>query len=178
MSDEIEVPTEHAHEAIHEQAEHSRERWILFVAVSTALLAVLAAVGALQAGHQENESMIAQLQSSDQWAYYQAKGIKAAVLGSKIELLKAAGKEPSKADEEKLQSYSEDQKEIDKKARELQAESEQHLAVHNTLAKSVTAFQIAIAVSAIAVLTKKKMLWYGGLALGVVGIFWLASGVL
>src|SRR5258708_37979306 len=74
--EDIEVPTEHLHEQIHEAAHESRERWMVYAAVSTALMAVLAALGSLFAGHHSNEALIEQIRSSDQWAYYQAKGIK------------------------------------------------------------------------------------------------------
>ena len=47
--EEIEVPTEHLHEEIQEKAEEQKERWTLYVALSTAMMAVLAAVAGLLA---------------------------------------------------------------------------------------------------------------------------------
>jgi len=84
-----EVPTEHLHEEIHHHAEHSREKWVLGVALSSALLAGFAAVCSLMAGHHANEAMIAQIESTDQWGYYQSKGIKETALTSKAEILDA-----------------------------------------------------------------------------------------
>jgi len=167
--EEIEVPTEHLHENIQEHAEHSRERWIMMVALTAALLAVLAAVSALMAGHHSNEATIDQIKASDQWTYYQAKGIKSAVLESKTELLREMGKSVSEKDEEKIKEYRKEQKEIEKKATELQQSSQRHLDLHHGIAQSVAIFQIAIAMCAIAVLTRKKQLWYGSLLLGVIG---------
>ena len=78
--DEIEVPTEHLHESIHEKVEeerkHNEKGWSMYVAISTALMAVLAAVSSLLAGHHSNESLVDQIKASDQWSYYQAKGKK------------------------------------------------------------------------------------------------------
>jgi hypothetical protein len=91
--EELEVPTEHLHETLHESMHHSEESWILRVALTAALLAVFAAITALFAGHHANEAMIEQIKSSDQWAYYQAKGIKSVVLESKMEMLASLGKE-------------------------------------------------------------------------------------
>jgi hypothetical protein len=176
--EEIEVPTEHLHENINEHAEHTRERWIMMVALTAALLAVLAALSALMAGHHSNEATIDQIKASDQWAFYQAKGIKSAVLESKTELLREMGKSVSGKDEEKIKEYKNEQNEIDKEARELQKSSERHLVLHNGIAQSVTIFQIAIAVCAIAVLTRKKMLWYGSLFLGIIGSVLLAIAFL
>src|ERR1700693_474668 len=81
--EEIEVPTEHLHEEINEKTEEllrkSENRWTLFVAISTALMAVLAALARLFAGHHSNEALIMQIKASDQWSYYQAKSIKAEI---------------------------------------------------------------------------------------------------
>ena len=110
--EEIEVPTEHLHEAMHEQAHHSHETWISWVALSSALLAGFAAVTALLAGHHANEAMVEQMHASDQWSYYQAKGIKSAVLGSELELLRSMGKEVSPKEEAKLEQYRKEQEQI------------------------------------------------------------------
>jgi hypothetical protein len=178
MPEEIEVPTEHLHEHLEHQAHHSGERWIVFVALSSALLAVLAAGSALMAGHHANEAMIEQIQSSDQWAFYQAKGIKAAVLESKMEMLEALGKEVAKKDSAKLEKYKDEQKEIQEKAREKETSSSRHFEHHNTLAKSVTIFQIAIALGAISALTKRKPLWLASLVLGGFGISFFILGLI
>ena len=177
MPEEIEVPTEHLHEHLEHQAQHSPERWIVFVALSSALLAVFAAVSALLAGHHANEAMIEQIQASDLWAYYQAKGIKAAVLENKIEVLVGLGKEVAEKDREKIKRYKEEQENIQEEAKEKTTASASHLKHHNTLAKSVTLFQIAIALGAIAALTKRKALWFISLALGVAGLLFFALGI-
>src|SRR5882757_9850580 len=84
-----EVPTEHLHEEIHHHAEHAREKWVLGVALSSALLAGFAAVCSLMAGHHANEAMISQIESTDQWSYFQSKGITETALTSKAEILEA-----------------------------------------------------------------------------------------
>src|ERR1700722_20672221 len=116
--EEPEVPLEKSQEDIHHRATHAKTRWTLGVALSSALLAGLAAVCSLLAGHHANEAMVDQIQSSDKWAYYQAKGIKAAVLGSKIELLEAEGKAVAESDRRKLADYKKDQVGISAKATE------------------------------------------------------------
>jgi hypothetical protein len=176
--EEIEVPTEHLHEEMHEAAHHARERWISGVALSSALLAGLAAVTALLAGHHANEAMVEQIHASDQWSYYQAKGIKAAVLGTKMDLLKAMGKSATPKDEEKLTEYKAQQEEITKDAKEKEHASESHLAHHVIFARGVTMFQVAIAVAAIAVLTRRRKFWFVGMCFGAVGLIFLIQGLL
>ena len=168
--EEIEVPTEHLHEQIQERVHESEENWILKVALTAAILAVFAAITALMAGHYANESMIEQLKASDQWAYYQAKGIKLVVMESKVEMLTQFGKQVNPKDVEKADRYKEEQKEIEKTAREEETVSAEYLILHNKLAKGVTVFQVAIAICAISALTKRKWLWYGSMLLGIAGI--------
>src|SRR5437016_767559 len=84
--EEAEVPLEHLQEDVHHSAEHSGAVWISWVALSTAVLAVLAAIAGLLSGKHANEAMMSQIEASDQWSYYQAKSIKAALLDVKISL--------------------------------------------------------------------------------------------
>jgi len=171
--EEIEVPMEHLQEQLNESTRESEEKWILKVALSAAILAVFAAIASLLAGHYANEAMIEQLQASDQWAFYQAKGIKFVVLESKIDLLHQMDKKVSPNDEEKASQYKEDQKKIEKIAHEKETTSAEYLVLHNKLARGVTVFQVAIAICAISALTKRKWLWYGSILLGIVGIILL-----
>ena len=69
--EEAEILLEHLHEEIHHHAEHRGAPWISWVALSTAILAVLAAIAGLLSGHRANEAMMNQIEASDQWAYYQ-----------------------------------------------------------------------------------------------------------
>jgi hypothetical protein len=184
MPEEIEVPTEHLHEALHEEAEghggHGGHGpgWISKVALSAAVLAVTAAVAALLAGHHANEAMLEQMQATDQWAYYQAKGIKGSLVENKLDILAAVGKEPKEDDRKKIERYKEEQKEIEDKAKELEHSSDQHMHRHVIFARAVTTYQVAIALSAIAVLSRKKLLWFVGLVLGAIGTVFLVQALL
>jgi hypothetical protein len=171
--EEAEVPLESVQENIHHQAEHSRERWISWVALSTAILAVLAAITGLLSGEHANEAMMNQIEGSDQWAYYQAKGIKAAVLDAKITL----GGAPNEQDQAKIERYQEEQAEIQKEAKTKETEAKAHFRKHETFAHGVTMFQIAIAVAAISALTAKRRFWIVSLAFGAVGCVFLILGL-
>ena len=176
MPEEIEVPTEHLHEAMEEAAEESS--FNSKAALSSALIAVFAAICALLAGGRANEAVMSQIKASDTWNYYQAKGIKAAVLGSKLDTLKALGKKADEKDLDKIEEYKKDQEETKAEAEKLNKEADALFASHEKLAKGVTLFQIAIAMSAIAVLSRKKLLWVGGILLGLGGLTFLALGMM
>jgi len=175
--EEIEVPTEQIQEEMHERAEHARERWVSYVALSSALIAVFAAITALLAGHHSNEAMIEQIQASDKWSYYQAKGIKSAILSSRIEVLQSLGKEVAEKDKEKVDEYRKEQEEISTEAHERESASHEHLRHHQILAKAVTMFQIAIAIAAISVLMKRRRFWFLSLAFSALGIVFFVLGI-
>jgi hypothetical protein len=185
MPEEIEVPVEHLHEAIHEKAHEESHGhagagsggFTMMVALSSALLAVLAAVSALMAGHFANEAMIEQIKSSDTWAFYQAKSIKATVVQTKADILAGLGHPLHENDKAKQEQYEEEKKKLTEEARTLEKESHHHLNQHQVLARTVTLLQISIALSAIAVLTKKKLLWYFSLLGGTAGFIILVQAL-
>jgi hypothetical protein len=142
------------------------------------MLAVLAALSALLAGYHANEAMLEQMRATDDWAFYQAKGIKANLLQTKMELLVALKAEAAGEPKEKLAEYLKEQKDIEEKAHHEEHQSREHMEHHEMLAKSVTAFQVAIALCAISVLARKKLLWFLGLALGIIGSGLFLKGLL
>jgi hypothetical protein len=177
MPEEIEVPTEHLHEEMGEEAER-KHGWVSRVAVSSALLAVAAAISALLAGHHANEAMLEQMQATDQWAFYQAKGIKATVLQSKLEVLASLGKPTNSVDAARIAGYLQEQPDIEERGHERERSSAEHMSHHNEFARAVTIFQIAIAMGAIAVLARRNALWFLSLALGLAGLIFLLLGLL
>lgn len=182
--EEYENYAENIHEHSNEHAEHAahhgdpKDKWIVYVAMTTAIIAVLAAITGLLAGDHADEAMLSQIHASDQWAYYQAKGIKAEVLGNSNKLLIALGKKPSAQDSAKIKSYKSDQAEITKEAKSAENESHEHVERHRVLARGVTLFQIAIAIGAISIIVKKKPLWLVSIGFAAAGIVFFLQGVL
>ena len=172
-----EVPLEEVHEHVHHLASHgpSTEPWTMRVALSTALFAAIAAIASLIAGQEANEAMAAQIQSSDQWSFYQAKSIKANLLDTKDELLVAMGRTPNAKDAEKRATYGIEKDAVKELATEKANESVRLLQRHEWMARAVTMFQVAIALSAIAMLTKQRLFWRIGLGLGAIGIAFFAA---
>jgi Domain of unknown function (DUF4337) len=183
--EEIEIPTEHLHEEIQEKAAEEKEKWILYVALSTAFMAVLAALAGLLAGHHANEALIERVKASDKWNFYQSKNLKEEIAVSSDMILHALSASGRPADTAAVHDHSKDiaryekeKTEIKKSAEEAEKSSEWHLSRHVPLASAVTAFQIAIAISAIAILTKRKKLWLGGMLLTLIGVVFLILGIL
>jgi hypothetical protein len=192
MPEGPEVETEKLHEAIHQELEREESGFLRTIALTTALLAALAAVASLRAGATVNEALVKkteatrlQAEASDQWAYYQAKGLKAAVQEATAASWQAAGKEAPPGIAEKVARYGEEQKEIEAKAREKEkerdersAEADHLLHQHHRFANAVALFQVSIALGAVAALTRNRLVWIGSLVVGAGGIVLAAFALL
>jgi len=167
--EESEVPLEHLHEHVKESAEHAGAVWISWVALSTAVLAVLAAIAGLLSAHHVNEAMMNQIEASDQWSYYQAKSIKASVLDAKMSLAGTA----NESDRSKYDRYEKEQEQVKSEAERKEAAAKSNFHKHEVFARGVTMFQIAIAIAAISALTRKRRFWIVSLLFGAVGCAFL-----
>jgi hypothetical protein len=175
-----EVPLEQVHEDIHHHTTghhpHGEAPWTRYIALSTALIAALAALAALCAGHTETEAMHAKMDANDQWAFYQAKSIKGNQLENTSQIIIALGKEPDPALAAKLKKYDEEKAEIQAEARSFDHESSAYLGSHTWYGYGVTMFQVAIALSAISALTRRRRYWLISLGIGAVGVGFAATG--
>ena len=112
--------------------------------------------------------MLNQARASDDWSYYQAKSIKATVSDAIAVTLADDRPEKAKLTGEAVR-YRTETEEIKKTATEREAKvAESNKACdammehHHRFAIAVTLLQIAIALSAIAALTRLKPLWFVG----------------
>ena len=189
MPEEPEIDTDKLRETIDEEIERSGSSMLRWVSLSTALLAAIAAVASLRAGDTVNEALAlksdatrVQAQASDQWAYYQAKGIKGAIAEAAQAPWRSLGKRPPADLPAKEQRYAAEQGDIRTKAEALEHEGElrsqeaDHLLHrHHGFANAVALFQVAIALGALAALTRNRPVWLASLGLGGVGLALLAA---
>ena len=147
------------------------------VAVTTAILATFASIASMFSSNHLNEAMIDQIQASNQWNYYQAKGVKAAVLEGRMETLPALGKPITPEDTARAERYKKEQEEISTNAKAMQASCDDHRKRYRTLGRSATAFQIGIAIAAVALLMRKNWFWFLAMLVGLVGLVFFAMGV-
>jgi len=183
MPEEAEVATDKLEEQIHEQIEREGGGLLKAIALTTALFAALAAVAALRAGSTVNEALVLkteaarlQVEASDQWAAYQAKGIKSAIQEASQSSWRSIGKSPPQKFEEERSRYAHEQAEIESLARKKEqerdvksTEADHLLHQHHRFANSVALFQVAIALGAVAALTRVRPIWYGSILIGIIG---------
>jgi len=169
-SEELHELQEHAEHAAHDPS-------LAPVSLSMAILAVLVAVVSLLGHRAHTEEVLLQAKASDQWAYYQAKNIRghndklfaaltAVVSGSNPEAL-AKVREDFQQESDR---YQEEQNEIQKEARALEAEvaTERRRADRYDLGEVF--LEIGLVVTSITLLSGRRVFWHAGLLMGVIGL--------
>lgn len=181
MEDEYEVPSPHEHQ-VDAEIEKEGSGLTQKIALMTAILATLGALISYQSGSAQNqamflknESILKQAEASDQWAFYQSKSMKShldestAALATDPEIKARFLADKAKEDAEKAEIQTEAKK-LQAESRKLGEESEAKLKPHERLALALTFLQIAIALAAITVLTKRKWLLWCSVASAAIGL--------
>lgn len=167
-----------------EHAEHAKENPALApVSVTMAILAVLVAVVTLLGHRAHTEEVVLQAKSSDQWAYYQAKNIRrhedeifsdltsVEATTDAAALSKLRDKYSGEASR-----YKDEQKGIEDKARELEAEvgTERNRADRYDLAEVF--LEVGLVITSITLLSGRRVFWLAGILLGIIGIVLAVTG--
>ncbi len=161
-----------------------KEKWQGWLALSTAIMAVLAALTTLYMGKYSSRAIMAQGQESDQWAYYQAKSIKGHTFEVnhrvlELQLLTQRGVPPEVSGEyrktmdkyaEEIKRYDGEKKDIKQKAEGIAKAKLKAQEMGGNFAYALIFLQIALMLASISSLTKRKYLWYIAL---VCNIGWL-----
>ncbi len=182
MAEEFEVKglhdehLERAGESSHEHGDKFGNR----LAVMTALFATVGALFSYQVGSTQNEAAmnknnaaIAKTEAGDQWNYYQAKSNRQNLAELAMDLPGLdAGKYKANA-----ARYSAEKEAIKKEAEKLEAQShkwdeasEALMHQHHRWAQAMAALQIAIALAAITLLTRKKWMQWGSYGVAAAGV--------
>jgi Na+/glutamate symporter len=175
----------HDHELEHAQQGHADEghggSHTNSIAMFTAIIATVGAIfsymgGATQAnaGLYKNNAAIKKTEASNQWNYYQAKSSKQNLSELALELAPGGKKEFYEGE---IKRYKEEKNGIKIGAEKLEAEakewdhqSDEQMHEHHRWAQATTALQVAIALAAIALMTKRKWLEWGMYGMGAVGV--------
>lgn len=152
------------------------------IAMFTAIIATVGAIfaymgGATQAnaGLYKNNAALKKTEASNQWNFFQAKSTKQSLAELARDL---TAKDEDKAKyQAKIDRYEGEKAEIKTKAEALEAEatewdhrSDEQMHQHHRWAQATTVLQVAIALAAIALLTKKKWLEWAMFGVGGVGV--------
>lgn len=174
-------------------AEEKKEPWLNYLALSTVIFAVCATLSTFKGGSFSTRSVMSQTQAANQWAYYQAKSLKGYLYEIQKELLEL---EVGKADNsvspsaveahmkvidnfsKKIAKYDEEKAQIQQEARRLESVRDKAQNNAQIFGFAVIFLQIAILLSSISALMRKKPIWFLSLVVGVAGLVCFADGFL
>ncbi len=171
----------HDHELEHATHGHGDSAFTNKVAMFTAIIATVGAIfgymgGATQANAAlfKNDAAIKKTEASNQWNYYQAKSSKQNLMELAVELAPSAKKDFY---QEEIKRYKAEKSEIKLNAEKLEAQSkafddmsEAQMHAHHRWAQATTILQVAIALAAIALLTRKRWVEYAMFGSGALGV--------
>ena len=176
MPEGIELP-----EAHHGYEDHPL---VLPVSITMSILAVLIAGATLLSHRAHTEELLLQSQATDQWAYYQAKNGRyhgmqstADVIATMIPQDKEKAETILKKYEKDIERYDNDKEDISEKAQELEKERDLVSRRADRYDGGEALLQIGLVICSITMLTKRKVFWFAGMLLGMVGIVLAALGV-
>jgi hypothetical protein len=174
---EIEVPNP---DEIHARGETAFGRR---AALTTAIYAIVLSIAALGGNNTVKEMLLAQQQSSDQWAFYQAKVIREHQYRAQKMLLQTQLAEPSNlkgaerakvealatkfAEEEKR--YNAEKKDIEAEAKKLEAVRDHRRERHPYFEFGEVLLQIAIVSASVAILSTSRQMFWFSLVLAILG---------
>ena len=174
-------------------SDEKKEVWVNYLALTTVIFAVCATLSTFKGGGFSTRSVIKQAQASDEWAYFQAKGIKSYIYQVQVDKLeleltgiqqssnqKLASVYTQKiADyKNKIEKYEKEKSEAQAKAKQLEDQRDEAQLHSKAFGMAVIYLQIAILLSSIAGLLKKKVIWLTGTIAGLVGVIYFADGFL
>jgi hypothetical protein len=171
---------------LQENAERGRENPSLApISVTMAILAVCVAVVSLLGHRSHTEELLLQNRATDQWSYYQAKNIRRHNYEMGVDLLSMMEfKDKAQADKvrEKYQKeaerYTKEQAEIEELAKDLEKDSALQQRKANRFDLGEVFLEIALVISSLALLSRKRFYWFLGIVSGLAGLGVAATGIL
>ena len=168
--------------------DNPKPKWLEWVALTTTILAVCTAIGSLKAGSFSTKVQLSSTKENNAWAYFQSKSIKqhtCELERNQLEIMMADNHSPKAAKliEEKLKQVNDDIARYDKEKADIQkdakAQTQEQILYkqkNGNLGLAVMLLQIAIMMSSIGALIKRKQLWVLGLCFGGIGLVYFLNG--
>lgn len=174
-----------------EIAEHHKDHFTRRVALTVACYAVALAITSVAGNNAAKEMMLAQQQSSDQWAYFQAKSIRESeyrIQKMRLEFDLAERRQnmpPAvQAQADKLlatfakeeERYAKEKTEIEQKARELEKKRDLNVKKDPYYDLAEVLLQIAIVMASVAMLSRSRPVFWFSAGLAAVGVLFSLNG--
>ncbi len=153
-------------------------RWHKHVALTTLVMALLTALGAMLAGMSATQSLIDRTQEIIEVNSLESDRIYLETLKSKHEILTTLGETPDQAEIEAIAAIEKEIQELD-----TQAAGEETLVLTDTRSHHIFAIAVALlslgtALCGMSIIVNQKFLWGAGLLFGAIGTVGVGLGVL
>jgi len=178
MSEEVHELAEHAEHAAHDPS-------LAPATVTMSLLAVLVAAVSLLGHRAHTEEILFQNKATDTWNEYQAKSIRRHGYEQFVDLLaisdfkntEAAAKVREKYSRE-AERYKSDQDKLQAEAHDLEGEVSREERKADRFDLGEVCLEAALVITSMTIITRRRIFWYGGSVLAVVGLGQAATGFL
>jgi hypothetical protein len=170
-------------------ADERKEPWLNWLALTTVMLAVCATLSTFKGGSYSTRSVLSQTRAANSWAYYQAKSIKGYLYETQAEELglelaggrqsaaaRAGMQERLAAYRERLDRYEREKAAIMAEAKGFETVRDDALKHSQTFGVAVIYLQVAILLSSVAALLRKRPVWLLGLGSGAMGAWYFVNG--
>jgi hypothetical protein len=156
-------------EELKEQLEKAHDSFEKQVAGTMAILAAALAVVTVLGHSSATEEVVNQAKASDQWAYYQAKSIRRYESEIARDIL-APQADKAAAYQKSMERYEKEGADIQKEAQGLENESRSEGQKAERYEFGEVFFEVSIVLASVAILTKRKPIWWVSIAGGLVGL--------
>lgn len=161
-----------ANDEVEEHIHHAHEPFDKMVAGSMAIIAALLAVVSVFGQHFSTEELLVQAKASDKWAQYQGQRVReysAELAQQLLSQMNAPADKVAKYQSD-AQKYKKQTEDLSTEAKDLETERDSHSRKAVRFHFGEVFLEVAIVFSSLAILTKRRPLFFAGVLLGVVGI--------
>jgi len=176
MPEGIELPERH----------HGEDNPLIIpVSVTISILAVLVAIISLMGHRAHTEELSRETQAASRWEQYQAKSIRQRMtqVGSDVVSLvaplnKEKGEELAKKYEKEVEHYTSDKEDVSKIAEGLEGDRDRAMHRADRFDLAEVLLEIGLVICSLTLLAKRKIFWFGGILVAVIGFGVAVSGFL
>lgn len=152
------------------EGQSARRRWETWVAISVSMLAVLGTMVALLAAFAADDVLKDRIHEIIGWSQYETDHLEYEVLTTRHTILGALDEPIDPGEVAKREEHLNHLEKYQASIEELELEAAGLVYEHHIFAIAITIFQAAIAMSSVAVVIRRKVVWIIGLSLAGVGV--------
>ncbi len=177
MAEGVELPESH-----HGSEDHPL---VLPVSLTISIMAVLLAGASLLGHRAHTEGLSLETEAASRWTQYQAKSVRlheaqgfSDVVRLVAPLNKELGEELKEKYAKEVEHYEGDKVDVSKEAKNLEEERDLTVRQADRFDGGEGLLEIGLVICSIALLTKRKGFWFGGMLIGALGVALAASAFL